>query len=61
MEDIADENEFTIEGDDDSASTKDGGKGVIAHAHSEVGSRSVRDEGGLVWHHVVGGACICYN
>jgi len=34
MEYVADEDEFPIEGDDDSPTTKDGGKGVIAHAHS---------------------------
>ncbi len=61
MEGILYKDMLTVEGDHRGAATQDWNEGIIAHAHLQVGDGFVRDEGSLIWKHVVGGSGVSHS
>jgi hypothetical protein len=61
VEGVSYKDTLTIEGNHHGAATQDWNEGIIAHAHLQVGDGFVRDEGSLIWKHVVGGSGVGHS
>ncbi len=58
MEGVPDKHLFTVQSKYGGALTKDWNKGVVSHADAEIRHPLVKDEGGCIQEHMVGGASV---
>jgi len=61
VQDVADEQTLTVQGNNRSPATEDRGIRIVAHSNPETANGLVRNEGFAVWDHVVSGAGISHS